>query len=92
MSRPRVVWKNGGEAQVLAIAENAIVLRSTVPAPPGSRLEGTANPDATAILLRLKVHRSQREGDGAFVLRGRPLDLTREARQRLEAMISEGDR
>src|SRR5258708_4716650 len=105
MSRAHVVWTNGGEAHVLSIAENAIVLRSTVPAPPGSRLEGTLSIEGFRIPLRIKVHasrrddkpeirtleRSERADDQPFVLRGRPLDLTRETRQRLKAMLVGGE-
>lgn len=84
----RVIWTRGGEARIVSIAANAIVLRSTVPAPPGTRIDGTIG----GIMLRVKVHASKSDGDRdrEFVLQGRPLDLTREARERLEAMVSEG--
>jgi hypothetical protein len=87
----RVAWAMGGEAWIVSIATDTIVLRSTAPAPPGSRIEGTVEADGerAEIVVRLKVHASKRVGEGAFVLRGRPLDLTREARERLEAMVRE---
>jgi hypothetical protein len=92
----RVNWAKGGEAHIVSITADAIELRSTVPAPPGSRLEGTvggkgeASGQGAAMVLRVKVHASRREGEVDFVVRGRPLDLTREGRQRLEAMVREG--
>ncbi len=87
----RVIWTRGGEARIVSIAADAIVLQSTVPAPPGSRIEGTIGGAAGRIKLRVKVHASKRDGDGdgQFVLQGRPLDLTREARELLAAMVRE---
>jgi hypothetical protein len=82
-----VRWLRGGEARVVSIDAQAIVLRSTVPSPPGSRIEGAlmGEPPAT---LRVKVHGSKRQAEGDFVLEGRPLDLPRETRQRLEQLCS----
>jgi hypothetical protein len=87
----RVIWTRGGEARIVSIAADAIVLRSKVPAPPGSRIEGTIGGAGGGIKLRVKVHSSKSDGDrdGEFVLQARPLDLTREARERLEAMVRE---
>jgi hypothetical protein len=91
-----VHWAKGGHARIVAITADAIELRSTVPAPPGSRIEGMVGEEAgeegqgAAIALRVKVHASRREGEGEYVLRGRALDLTREGRLRLEAMVRGG--
>jgi hypothetical protein len=81
-----VTWLKGGEARVVSIDAGAIVLRSTVPSPPGSRIEGrlAGEPAAT---LRVKVHASKKQPEGDFVLEGRPLDLPRETRERLEALV-----
>jgi hypothetical protein len=89
----RVTWAKGGEAHVVSIAADAISLRSTVPWPPGSRIEGTVRGDGAAIVLRLKVHSSRRDGERDFVLQGRPIDLPRAAREQLEAWLRsvEGD-
>jgi hypothetical protein len=87
-----VRWTRGGEARVLSVGAQAIVLRSTVPSPPGSRIEGTlvGEPAAT---LRVKVHGSKKQPEGDFVLEGRPLDLPRETRERIEGMArGEGER
>jgi hypothetical protein len=82
-----IVWAKGGDARVLSIAVDAIVLRSSIPSPPGSRLEGRLEGDPPAT-VRVKIHGSKRQADGAFVLEGRVLDATREVRSRLEALIS----
>jgi hypothetical protein len=80
-----VRWSRGGEARVVTIDAQAIVLRSTVPSPPGSRIEGAlvGEPAAT---LRVKVHGSKKQLEGDFVLEGRPLDLPRETRERIERL------
>jgi hypothetical protein len=76
-----VAWAKGGEADVVSLKDDAIVLRSTVPSPPGSRIEGAlADGGGT---LRVKIHSSKKQEDGAFVLEGRVLDMTRALRERL---------
>ena len=84
MTAPHVHWTKGGEARVLTIAADAIVLRSTVPSPPGSRIEGRLEGEPPAT-VRVKVHASKRQPEGDFVLEGRLLDATREVRVRLAA-------
>jgi hypothetical protein len=81
-----VAWARGGEATIVAIDDQRIVLRSTVPSPPGSRIEGTLRGDRPAA-LRVKVHVSKRQPEGDFVLEGRPLDLPRGVRERIEAAL-----
>lgn len=81
-------WAGGGEARVVRIDADAIVLRSTTPSPPGSRIEGTLLSEPPA-QLRVKVHASKRQPEGDFLVQGRPLDLKREVRARLEAMARE---
>jgi hypothetical protein len=79
-----VRWARGGEARVVAMDAGTITLRSTVPSPPGSRIEGTLGGDPPAP-VRVKVHASKRQPEGDFVLEGRTLDMPRETRERLEA-------
>jgi hypothetical protein len=67
------------------MAGDAITLRSTIPSPPGSRIEGRLAGDPPAT-LRVKIHASRRQPEGDFVLEGRVLDVTREVRARLEAL------
>jgi hypothetical protein len=85
MNGPHVRWAKGGEARVAAITADAIVLRSTVPSPPGSRIEGRLEGERPAT-VRIKIHVSKRQPEGDFVLEGRLLDATREVRARLEAI------
>ena len=84
-----LVWAKGGEARVVSIAVDAIVLRSTVPSPPGSRIEGRLEGGAPAP-VRVKVHASKRQPEGDFVIEGRLLDATREVRARVEALAASG--
>ncbi|HEY8042024.1 MAG TPA: hypothetical protein VIF15_19610 [Polyangiaceae bacterium] len=81
-----VKWAKGGHARVVAIEANAIVLRSSVPSPPGSRIEGTLE-GSPAAALRVKVHTARKQPEGDFVLEGRPLDMTSETRARLEELL-----
>jgi hypothetical protein len=82
-----LVWAKGGHAEVVSLAGDAIVLRSTTSAPPGARLEAKlANEPATPV--RLKSHGTHREDDGSFTLKGRLIDATRDLREKLGALGS----
>jgi hypothetical protein len=95
----RIAWANGGEARLVSITVDALVLTSTVPWPPGSRIEGTVLGEGSeaadgpvsaggpAALLKLKVHASRRQPQGDFLLEGRPIDLRRELRVHLEERV-----
>lgn len=82
-----LTWEKSGSARVLRIDANAIALESTIPSPPGSRISGAlvGEPAAT---LRVKIHVSKKQEDGTFLLEGRPIDLTRELRERLERLVA----
>ena len=82
-----LVWTKGGEADVVAIGADAMTLRSTVSSPPGSRIEASlaSEPSRT---VKFKIHGSKRQPDGSFVLEGRPLDLTKDLRDKLAALIA----
>jgi hypothetical protein len=82
-----VAWTGGGEASVVSCDADSIVLRSTVPSPPGSRIEGelVGLPSAR---LRVKVHACRRQAEGDFLLQGRPLDMTRDVRMRVEGLVA----
>jgi hypothetical protein len=88
---PHVRWVAGGTAEILSMADDKITLRSTHPSPPGSRIEGGVACDRP-VTLRVKIHACRKEPDGAFVLEGRALDLTRADRERLAGEISQKDR
>jgi hypothetical protein len=76
----RITWAKGGEAVVVLLKDDVVTLRSTIPSPPGSRIEGTLGGGEG---VRVKVHSSKKQEDGSFVLEGRMLDLTRAVRERL---------
>lgn len=84
--RAHLRWEGGGEAEIVAITEGAIEVVSTVPKPPGSRIDG-ALVEAPAATLKMKVHGSKLRDDGAYALVGRPLNMTRELRERLAALL-----
>jgi hypothetical protein len=87
LSEPDVRWVTGGEGRVVAAGTDSIVVRSTVPSPPGSRIEGVmANGDR--FTLRVKVHGCRRQPEGDFLIEGRPLDLTREHREQLAVIAA----
>ncbi len=80
VTEPHVRWQNGGEAAFVSLVKDAVVVRSTVSSPPGSRLEGTLAGNAAALVVRVKVHGCKKQPDGAFVIEGRLIDATREVR------------
>ena len=82
---PHVRWLRGGEARVASLAADAVVLRSTVPSPPGSRIEGALEGEPPAT-VRVKVYASRLQPEGDFVIEGRLLDVTRSVRARLLAL------
>jgi len=83
---PKIVWLKGGEAEVLSLSNDAITLQSTIPSPPGSRIDGTLQSDATKS-LRVKIHGSKKQEDGTFLLVGRPIDLPKDLREKLIAAL-----
>jgi hypothetical protein len=85
----KLVWDRGGEAEVVTLREDATTLVSTTPSPPGSRIEGTVATEP-ATRIKVKVHASRKRADGRFDIEGRPIDMTREARERVCAMIGDG--
>jgi hypothetical protein len=76
----------GGEARIVSIAADTISLRSTVPWPPGARVEG-ALVDDPRTTLRVKVHGCRRQPDGEYELDGRGLDLPKALRTFLETAL-----
>ncbi len=80
-----LAWAKGGEARLLSIGADNVTLESTTPSPPGSRIDGTLK---SGRALRVKVHLSRKEPSGLFRIEGRPLDMTKEAREELVALVS----
>jgi hypothetical protein len=81
-----------GRARILALEGGAIRLWSSVPSPPGSRIDGECACDAPApVPVRVKVHasRAQPEADGGgYVIEGRTIDMAKDVRERLTALLS----
>jgi hypothetical protein len=83
MTAARLRWERGGEARVVSIGADAIALRSSVPWPPGARpLAVLADDDR--LTVRVKVHGCRRQPEGDYRIEGRPIDLPRAVRERLE--------
>jgi hypothetical protein len=82
-----VRWTREGEARFVALRDDAVTLRSTVPSPPGSCLEGALQEPPPA-RVRVKVHSSKRLAEGDFVIEGRLIDARREVRARLERLVA----
>ncbi len=85
--RAHLTWSKGGTASFLTIAEDAVTLRSTIPSPPGSRLDAALALDPP-ITLKIKIHTSKREADGSFTLKGRLLEATRALRTHIAQLIT----
>jgi hypothetical protein len=89
-----VAWARGGEARIVSLTADTIALESTTPWPPGARAEGTlvaeglAPHGAAAPALRVKVHACRRRVEGDYLVEGRPIDLGRGLRERLEALVT----
>ena len=80
-----LTWTSGGGAELLSLSAQSMVVRSETPHPPGARVDGTT---AEGTVLRMKVHGGKREADGAYRIEGRPIDLGRELRERLSALVA----
>jgi hypothetical protein len=82
-----IAWAKGGTATFVAAEGENVTLRSTIPSPPGSRLDATFDDDPKTP-LRVKVHGSKKEEDGSFTIKGRLVDATRETRDRVQRLAT----
>ncbi|MDB4934094.1 MAG: hypothetical protein JWP87_1066 [Labilithrix sp.] len=80
-------WAKGGTATFLTIASDAVTLRSSIPSPPGARLDATLASEPT-VSLTIKIHGSKLQPDGSFALKGRVLEATRALRARIEGLVA----
>jgi hypothetical protein len=80
-----LTWTGGGGAELVSLSASAMVVRSETPHPPGARVDGAT---ADGAVVRMKVHGSKLEADGAYRVEGRPIDLGRELRERLMAIMA----
>jgi hypothetical protein len=84
---PHLGWDKGGTARLLSITKDgAVTLRSSVPSPPGSRIDGTLTNGG--VKVRFKIHGSRKQPEGDFILEGRAIDMTREVRELLEGLLA----
>lgn len=78
-----IALTGGGEARALGLTGDRVVLEATRAFPPGAplglELSGLATP------LRVKVRGSRRTSAGRYVVEGRLVSATRDARERLAA-------
>ena len=81
-----LAWAKGGTADIVAIADDAIEVRSTTSAPPGARLDAQTVGEPQ-VAVKIKSHGSRKDADGTFLLKGRLLDANRELRDRLAALV-----
>ena len=86
-----ITWAKGGTASFLAAEGENVTLRSSIPSPPGSRLDATFDAEPKTP-LRVKVHGSKKEEDGSFTIKGRLVDATREIRERVHGLVTSDTR
>lgn len=84
-----IIWDKGGEGRILALSTDSVRLSSTIPSPPGSRLDGSLSLDPAA-KVRFKIHVCKRVENGeGFMLEGRPLDMLATLRERIVQSIAD---
>ena len=83
---PHLTWAKGGAAAFLTVKDDAVTLRSSIPSPPGSRLDATFAADPPTS-IKIKIHTSKLEPDGTFTLKGRVLEATRALRARIATLV-----
>jgi len=85
---PQIAWSKGGTAEVLVLSTDRVVLRSSIPSPPGSRITGAVTVQGESVgSLWVKIHGSKRLDENVYELVGRPLDLAKTLRERVCAAI-----
>jgi hypothetical protein len=82
-----LLWAKGGTASFLTIAMDAVTLRSSIPSPPGARLEATLASEPS-VSVTIKIHGSKLQPDGSFTLKGRLLEATRALRARIADLVT----
>jgi len=81
-----LAWAKGGTASFLVVVDDAVTLRSTIPSPPGSRLEATLVADPS-VAMTIKIHGSKLASDGTFTLRGKLLVASRALRDLVATLV-----
>jgi hypothetical protein len=76
-------WTKGGEADIVSVDGERIVISSTISSPPGSYLDGVLN---GAGGIRIKVRGCKRDGE-RFRIEARILDLSRQLREHISQVL-----
>ena len=85
MTTVALKWEKGGDASIVKLAGEVIVVVSSTAAPPGARLQGTLGDGK---VVRLKSHGSKKQDDGTFRIEGRTIDMARDLRLSLEQALT----
>jgi len=78
----RVVWQKSGEAEVESCDSKAIVLLSSISAPPGTPLTGTL-PSGTEVQVKVHVCKKQPGEPARFRIQGRLFNASRKVKDEL---------
>jgi hypothetical protein len=81
-------WLQGGRAELLSLTADAVVVRSSVAWPPGSRVQAVRVGDEST-KLSMKVHACRREAEEEYRIEGRPVDMTRDVREQLGRSLTD---
>jgi hypothetical protein len=76
-----VRWDEGGTASVTSAKDTELVLRSSVPYPPGKPAKGTLESASGPLAFTVKVARSQLVAEGAWSVRARLVTATTALRE-----------
>ena len=90
-ARGPITWAEGGTAQVREARDVDVVLRSSVPYPPGKPARGTLRDGESTHLFVMKVARSQRVAEGVWDVRGKLQTATNAVRQAFVSAIERSD-
>lgn len=86
-ARGPIAWAEGGTAQVREAKDVDVVLRSSVPYPPGKPARGALSAGEGTHLFVVKVSRSQRVAEGVWDVRGKLQTATSAVRQAFVSAI-----
>jgi hypothetical protein len=78
-----VRWTKGGDATLVTLNDDRVTLDSSLSSPPGSLVDGALT---TGEAIRVKVRGCKRDGE-RFRIEGRVIDLSRDLRLKLAALL-----
>ena len=83
-----LAWVKGGTADFSSVVDDVVELRSTIPIPPGARVDAMTEAEPK-VPVTVKSYGSRRDADGTFLIKGRLLVANRELRDRLAGLVAE---